>query len=306
MSALLSVCCCDITIPGECCDATWGAAQSDDLSFTTSGNHVYSGRSDRWGACTFQGVLTHPRTLMHTVRRTVSFSNVELKRTGPSSTNNVWSFYNGTISSLEIRRSYTFGQTDCVPDSSPNCDRGYTSAVEVSALNGVYTNTIVASCNQDSSATLTWPNEPSDWTDEWFTLEQQCQNSDEDYCLGNGVIVTMERRQFRINMPFFPLFSACADCGIVNIPIARPSYNANNPDCDANDIPDLDFYGYDGGVLGQWCNGQEGDNLPNCNTDFRNRGVDVFDTSYPAATVSDYGDCDKLGLIMPPITIAAI
>jgi len=305
MSALLSACCCGGVVSGECCSTAWGAAQSDDFSFT-SGNVVQSGRLDLWRSCTENGVTDHRRSTASTMRTTYSFSNVELKRrTGQGGQRQKWSFYNGTISATEIRRSYKFGDFDCETDLS--CDRGYTMTVQVVATNGTYSNTVAFSCNQDASATVTWNNEPSDWTDDWFVIAQQCQNADELYCQGDGTTVTLERPQFRITTPTLPFVgSACSKCGNSEVPRSFLSYNANNPDCDSNDLEDLTWYGYSGGPLGNFCTGGEGSNEPTCSTDQRNRGDDVFDTSYPAVTNSVGGSCDKRGLIMPSITIAAI
>lgn len=306
MSNLLAECCCDSVVSGECCSTAWGAAQSDDFSFTPSGNVVQSGRLDSWRSCTENGVTTNYRSTASTMRTTYAFSNVELKRrTGQGGQQQKWSFYNGTITATEIRRSYQFGSFDCESDLS--CDRGYTLTVEVVATNGTYSNTVTFSCNQDASATATWSNEPSDWTDDWFLIEQQCQNADELYCQGDGTTITMERRQFRINTPTLPFIgSACSKCGIAEVPRAVFSWNANNPDCDQNDLEDLTWYRYSGGPLDNYCTGGEGSNSPTCSTDFRNRGDDVFDTSYPAVTNSVAGSCDQRGLIMPSITIAAI
>ena len=305
MSNLLAECCCDGVVSGECCSTAWGAAQSDDFSFT-SGNVVQSGRTDNWNICTENGVTDYRRGNASTMRTTYTFSNVELKRrTGQGGQQQKWSFYNGTITATEIRRSYKFGDFNCETDLV--CDRGYTMTVEVVATNGTYSNTVTFSCNQDASATISWGGEPSDWTDNWFMIQQQCQTSDETYCQADGDPVTIERRQFRISTPSLPVVaSSCSSCPGVIIPRASWSWNANNPDCNSNDLEDLTWYPYDGGQFANYCTGGEGSNSPTCSTDQNNRGDDVFDLSYPAVTNSVGGSCDQRGLIMPSITIAAI
>jgi hypothetical protein len=305
MSNLLAECCCDGVVSGECCSTAWGAAQSDDFSFTPSGNVVTSGRRQQWNSCTENGVTDYRRAGASTNQTTYTFSNVELKRrTGQGGQQQKWSFYNGTISITNIVRSYRFGAFNCETDL--DCDRGYTLTVEVVATNGTYSNTVTFSCNQDASATISWSGEPSDWTDNWFMIQQQCQTSDETYCQADGDPVTIQRRQFRIQTPSIPSVSpsVCPDC-YQEVLQFSPSWNANNPDCDSNDLEDLTWYPY-GTASTNYCDGGEGSNGSVCSADQNNRGDDVFDLSYPAVTNSVGGSCIERGLIMPSITIAAI
>ena len=312
MSALiLSACCCEID--GECCDATWGAAQSQDLNLNFSTPWTDSFRRVSYDSCTTFGVTNHPRKAMQTRRSRVTFTNVVMrKRTGTPGTKQIWAFYSGTISLEHVSYAATFGTAPAPPSCVPNtpgafdCENTMTITASVVASGGTYTTSSSGTCSSNASAALSWSSEPTDWSDNWFYIAQDCLNIDFSACGDNGTVLDFTNRQFRLFGPSWPGWSSasgnCPGC-FANHP--RPDtdseYFALNPDCDANDMEDITWYGYSQISL-VYC-GSNSCVTPGCTSCGYFRS-DVYDTSLPSSLGSDSGFCNSYGKERPTMTLS--
>lgn len=314
MSALiLSECCCEID--GECCNATWGAAQSQDLSLNFSTPWTDSYREVSYDACTAFGVTNYPRKAMETRRSRVTFTNVVMrKRTGTSGTNLRWAFYSGTVSLEHVSYQATFGTAPspppyCVPNTSGSfdCERTMSITASVVASAGNYTTSSSGTCSSNGSAALSWSSEPTDWDDNWFYIAQDCLNVDFSACGDNGTVLDFTNRQFRLIGPSsWPAFTGvgglCYGCYQSHpAPYTQSEYFALNPDCSENDMEDITWYGYSNSPL-PYC-GSNSCGTPGCASCGYFRS-DVYDTTLPPALQSDGTDCFWRGKERPTMTLS--
>lgn len=314
MSALLSSACC-CTIPGECCDATWGAAQSQDLNLNFSTPWTDSYRNVDYVACTTFGVTNYPRKAMQTRRSRVTFSNVVMrKRTGTSGTNQRWAFYSGTVSLEHVSYAAAFGTAPappsaaCVPNTpgSFDCENTMTITASVVASGGTYTTSSSGTCSSNGSAALSWSSEPTDWDDNWFYIAQDCLNVDFSACGDNGTVLDFTNRQFRLFGPSWPAFGGvgglCYGCYLQHpSPNTGSEYFALNPDCSENDMEDITWYGYSQSSL-VYC-GSNSCDTPGCSSCGYFRS-DVYDTTLPSALGNNDVDCTSRGKERPTMTLS--
>jgi hypothetical protein len=313
MSALiLSACCCEID--GECCNSTWGAAQSQDLSLNFSTPWTDSYREVRWESCTAFGVTNYPRKYLYTRRSRVTFTNVVMrKRTGTSGTSLRWAFYSGTVSLEHVSYAALFGTAPspppyCVPNTSGSftCENTMSITASVVASAGNYTTSSSGTCSSNGSAALSWSSEPTDWDDDWFYIAQDCVNVDFSACGDNGTVLDFTNRQFRLFGPTWPGWSSasgnCPGCYPNHpSPLTSSEYFALNPDCSENDMEDITWYGYSQSSL-PYC-GSNSCTVTGCASCGYFRS-DVYDTSLPSSLGSSSLTCISRGLERPTMTLS--
>ena len=313
MSALLTACCCEID--GECCNATWGAAQSQDLSLNFSTPWTDSYHQVRWESCTAFGVTNYPRTHLYTRRSRVTFTDVVMrKRTGLSETDQKWVFYSGTVSLEHVSYAATFGREPappsaaCVPNTSGSfdCENTMTITASVVASGGTYTTSSSGTCSSNASAALSWGSEPTDWDDDWLYIAQDCLDVDFSACGDNGTVLDFTNWQFRLFGPSWPAWSSasgqCPGCFLNHpSPVTQSEYFALNPDCSANDMEDITWYGYSNSPL-PYC-GSNSCGTSGCTSCGYFRS-DVYDTSLPSSLGTGQRTCYSFGKERPTMTLS--